>query len=286
VRRAAFWPARADRGMVLVAVLWMVAALTVVVTGITRSVREEARVSALSRQSVEAGALGDAAIHLVLQDMAMQTSPVARLTQLHVPYRGVQVEVQIMPLNGLIDINNAPAELLAALYVQAGGLGAPAAAALAQATVETRSRKDARGLPERFEAPEDLLRVPGVAYDLYAKIADLVTADLRSGGKVNPLAAPASVLAVLANGNAAVASRIASARDAGQEGIDTTALDAGLTDNLSVRRYRIQARLPLPDGMWLRVSRSVELDVRGRGGLPWYTFHTQRGFEPSPRKSS
>lgn len=272
--------------MVLVAVLWMVAALTVVVTGITRSVREEVRVAALSRQSVEAGALGDAAIHLVLQEMAVQTTPVARLTQMRVPYRNAQIEVQVMPLNGLIDINNAPAELLAALYVQAGGLAAPAAAELARATIETRMRKDARGLAERFEAPEDLLRVPGVAYDLYAKIVDLVTADLRGGGKVNPLAAPAPVLAVLAGGNVAVAARIAAARDAGQEGIDTTALDAGLTDSLSVRRYRIQARLPLSDGMWLRVSRSVELDGRGRSGLPWYTFHTQRGFEPSPRKSS
>lgn len=284
--RIASRDAAQQHGMVLVAVLWIVAALTVLVTGITRSVREEARVVALARQGVEAGAVGDAVIHLVLQEMALQTTSITRLTRLSVAYRNTPVEVQVMPLNGLIDINNASAELLSALFVQAGGQPVAVAASLAKATIETRGRLDARNQPERFEAPEDLLRVPGVGYDLYAKISDLVTADLRSGGKVNPLAAPAPVLVVLAGGNAANAARIAMARDAGQEGIDTTALDAGLIDNSSVRRYRIQARLPLSDGMWLRVSRSVEMDVRGRGGLPWYTFHTQRGFEPSPRKST
>lgn len=277
---------RTPKGMVLIAVLWMVAALSIIVTGMTRSVREEARMMSLARQSVVSGALGDASIHMVLREMVARTTPVSRLTQVDVAYRGVTMQVEIMPLNGLIDINNAPVPLLANLYSVAGGLPPSLAADLAQATVETRTRRNAQGAPERFDASEDLLRVPGVDYNLYAKIFRLITADLRGSGKVNPMAAPREVLAVLAGGDAGVAARIATSREAGQEGIDTTALDAGYTDNSSVQRFRIQARVPLSDGAWLRISRSIELDPRGRDGLPWRTFHTQHGVEPVPRKNS
>ena len=42
---------QSQQGMVLIAVLWMVAALSILVTGMTRSVREEVRTLALARQS-------------------------------------------------------------------------------------------------------------------------------------------------------------------------------------------------------------------------------------------
>ena len=74
-------------------------------------------------------------------------------------------------------------------------------------------------------------------------------------------------------------------REAGQQGIDTTALEVGLTDSASVQRFRLEARVPLPDGAWLRVSRSVDLGGRSRDGLPWRTFYTQHGFEAVPRKN-
>lgn len=267
--------------MVLIAVLWMVAALSIIVTGITRSVREEARVMSLARQGVEASALGDAAIQLVLQDLVSRPTPVSRLSQVKTVYRGVPMAVQVMPLNGVIDINGASVPLLSSLYAVGGGLPTNAAAALAQATVDARERRDSRGVRVAFEATEDLLRVPGIDYALYARLSGLITADLRrGGGKVNPLAAPLEVLAVLAGGSAGVAARIAADRNAGLEGIDTTALETDFTDNAAVQRFQIKARVPLPDGSWLWVSRSVDLGARGRDGMPWHTFHISYGFEP------
>jgi general secretion pathway protein K len=278
---------QAEKGMVLIVVLWMVAALSIIVTGVTRSVREEAHILSLERQRVQARGLGDAAIHIVLQGMVAQpTPPIARLTTVDVVYGGVSMAVEIMPLNGLIDINNAPAPLLTSLFAVAGGVSPDEAANLAQATLDTRSRKNGLGAPERFDAKEDLLRVPGIDYTLYAKLSALITADLRSGGKVNPLAAPRSVLVVLASGNAGIAARIASDRSAGKEGIDTTSLDGGGGENTSTSRFRIEARVPLPSGGWLRVSRSVDLNARARDGLPWWTFHSEQGFEPVSSKNS
>ena len=273
-----------DRGMVLIAVLWMVAALSVIVMGVSRSVREESRVVSRARQSVEALALGDAAIQIVLQSMASKTVLVGRMDKIEVLYRGVPMTVQVMPLNGLIDINGASLQLLSRLYAIAGGLTVEGAEALAQATVTARERKDSRGGAVRFEAVEDLLQVPGIDYSLYARLSGLVTADLRGGGKVNPLAASLGVLTVLAGGNASVASRIAADREAGLEGIDTTALDTGFTDNTTVRRFLVEARIPMVDGVWFRISRSVDLGSPTRSGVPWHTFSSSHRFEPAGSK--
>ena len=276
-----------QRGMVLIAVLWMVAALSILVTGMTRSVREEVRTLTLSRQSVEGMALGDAAIQLVLQEMVSRpANAVASLVQVQTVYRGVTMQVQVVPLNGLIDLNSAPEALLVSLYLVAGGLTPESASILAQATVQARQQRDARGAQKRFEAPEDLLQIQGMDYPLYARLSGLVTTDLRGAGKVNPLAAPLGVLTVLAAGNAEVASRIAQGRSAGAAVVDTTALDAAFVQNTSVKRFRFQARVPLADGAWLNVSRSVDLNARGRDGVPWHTFHTSHSIDPFPRQNS
>lgn len=274
---------RAARGMVLIAVLWIVASLAIIVTGVTRTIREEARMMALARQNVQAQALGDAAIQVALQSIVANNTPVNRMLQSEIQYQGVTMQVRAMPLNGLIDINSAPVPLLAKLYTVAGGVPPGAADALAQATVEARARPGPSGMPERFEAEEDLLRVPGIGYDLYARLFPLVTADLRGRGLVNPLAAPVEVLAVLAGGNIAAAATIVGKRDAGQAGVDMSALDTAFLDSSSVRRLRVEARVPMADGTWLRVSRSVDLTARSRDGAPWYSFRTGSSVEPVVR---
>lgn len=270
-------------GMALIAVLWMVAALSIIVTGVTRSIREEARMMTLARQSVQAQALGDAAIQLALQAIVANNSPIDRLVQADIRYRGVAMQVRAVPLNGLIDINAAPIPLLARLYAVAGGLNPGDAEALAQATVQMREQRGVTGLQERFEAEEDLLRVPGVDYSLYARLFPLITADLRGRGLVNPMAAPVEVLSVLAGGNPSAAISVAAKRDAGASGVDTTALDAAFLDSSAVRRLRMEARVPMLDGTWLRVSRSVDLTARARDGAPWFSFRTGSSVEPVVR---
>ena len=274
------------RGMVLIAVLWLVAALSILVSGMASSVRGEARLLSQARQRAVAGGVGDAAIHLVLQQMVVRPEPLSRMVFVDTVYHGTPVRVQVMPLNGLIDLNTAELPLLAQLFAVAGGLPRQAADALAQAAVETRQLRTPQGDTQNFEAPEDLLRVPGVDYMLYAKVAPLVVAGERGSGRVNPLAAPVSVLSVLAGGDVGTATRIASSRDAGQVGVDTTGLGAGFLDNGGAQAIRLDAQVPLADGGWLHVSRSVSLNRSVRDGMPWRTFKTEYGFEGVPRKTS
>jgi general secretion pathway protein K len=273
--------------MALIAVLWIVAALGVIVAGLTQAVRSEIRLVSGARDVVVAEALGEAAIHLVLQDMASNSEKVKRMVSTNVVFQGQSIAVQVMPLNGLIDINQAPASLLASLFTVAGRLPPGDAANLAQAVIETRERKDSVGQPEGFEATEDLLRVPGLGYDLYANISGLVTADQPGSGKVNPMAAPIGVLQVLAGGDAQRAGSIAENRASGQTGVDTTTtLTSAYVDDAGTDRFELKARVLLPGGASISVARSVDMADGDADGLPWRTYRTENKFVPVNGKAN
>lgn len=274
-------PLRAG-GMVLIAVLWIVAALSIAVTGLTRSVRQEASLLGASRQALQATALGEAAIALVLQQMQAANAPLGQLREVPVSFQGQSITVSVAPLTGWVDINAASPALLAKLYQIAGGMPSGAAEALAQSTLAARERRDGRGIPARFEAPEDLLQVPGFNYDLYARLAGLVTADVRGAGRVNALAAPRDVLAVLADGNFAVADRIDSARRAGADGIDITALDANFVQSTSAKQFRVVARIGSAEGASVDVLRDVSMTPDRRTGAPWQIFHASQRTVQAP----
>ncbi|MDD2713231.1 MAG: general secretion pathway protein GspK [Simplicispira sp.] len=286
MKQPSFLHAGPQRGIALIAVLWIVAALSVIVTGVVHSVRSEVRLVSVARQSVQATALGEAAIVLVLQDMAARGSRPAHLTKVEVTYQGQPMAVEVMPLTGLIDINRAPVALLTSLYAVAGELDAKSAQTLAEATVQMRSERDARGREVGFEAEQDLLRVPGVGYDLYAKIFRLVTAQAQGSGRVNPQAAPEGVLRVLAGGNAARATALAAARDKNPADLDSTALNGEFLDNASSSRYRLQAQVALPDAGLVFVERSADLRPDFRLGLPWRIFNAEHWMQAAPAQGA
>lgn len=261
-----------SQGVALIAVLWIVAAMAIAVTGMTHAVRNEIRTVTAARSSVESQALGEAAIALALQKMLAQR-PFKSWVRMDVNYHGQTVAVEAASLNGWIDINTAPDTLLASLYAVAGGLPKQAASALAAATAEIRRQKDATGREQRFEAPQDLMRVPGVDYDLYARLSPLLTAGAGgSAGRVNAHAAPFPVLAVLAEGNIAPALALSQRRNQGEQALDGSSLRGEWVDNNLGTRYRFQAEIPLADGTHAIVLRDIDVRPDPRAGLPWRFF--------------
>ena len=271
----------AQRGVALIAVLWLVAAMGLIVTGIVQAVRSEARTAGLQRQTVVATALADAAILLALQNMhAQPKEPSNTIQVIPVQFDGRISEVSVLPLNGLIDINNANVILLSDLYRHAGELNPDAAQALAQATSEARQTKSAKGVASRFEAIEDLLQVPGMTYDLYAKIRHLVTSDLKTGsGRVNPLAAPVGVLQVLTDGDVARAAVLATQRDADPKLMDTSFFKPGQIEMASSSSLRLQVQVGLPDGGALQKIWHVYWSADPRSGLPWRVLGMQQSLQ-------
>jgi len=272
----------AQAGIALVGVLWMVAALSLIVAGMVKVTRQDARTVSASKQGVLAEAYGQAAIVQTVQRMQIDPTQYVRYTQLAVNYQGAPVQVTVVPFNGLINLNGAPVGLLSKVFRVAGGLPLNVADALAQQVVTLRDLPDAKGVAVGFDAVEDLLQVPGVDYDLYANIARLLVVNRRTAVRVNALAATPEVLVVLAGGDASVANQIVQARQVAGSSPDTTRLDATLVDNSSGSRYRLIASLSLDSGRRWYVSRDIDLSRNAPDGQPWRTFGADRRVATAP----
>ena len=101
--------------MALIAVLWIVAALSLLVIGVSDTVRQQTRSVGAERDQITGQALGEAAIALALQQLQATPERPRGIVTATAPYAGVPFEVEVAPLNGLISLNGAPPELLASL---------------------------------------------------------------------------------------------------------------------------------------------------------------------------
>lgn len=264
-----------QRGMALVAVLWLVAAMSLIIGGVVRAVRTEVQHAGLQRQIVIASATADAAILLALQRIQAQ-APGSQSQTRQVVFDGTTHVVRITPLNGLLDINSAPAGLLANLYRYAGGTDPDVARNLAQSTVDTRMRKNVKGQAQGFDTVTDLMAVPGMRYELYAKVSPLVTADIKGGsGRVNPLAAPLALLTVLASGDAGRAAQYAAQRSANTITADSSFFQSDHIEMTPSESLSLQVDVTLPDGVALRRTWNVFLGNDVRTGLPWRVLKVQ-----------
>lgn len=279
-------------GVALVAVLWMVAALSLLATALAADTRAQLRGAQVARAFAEAAALGDAAIQLAALDMSSGAPPVTRLTRRAYRLDADVIEVEIVPASGFVDLNDASEPLLHDLFRYGAGLDESAADTLAQRLIDWQDPDPAAlplgaededyaeaGVPYRtrggpLETTEDLLQVLGVDFDVYDRLRDLVTVYSGAAG-VDPLAAPPAVLQVLAGGNAEAAARIAAARDAGEPLIDTTALVQAHLVAASGLVYRLEARVRTSGGLILARGRWVDLGARGAAGQPWRTLRIE-----------
>jgi general secretion pathway protein K len=285
-----------QRGLALVAVMWMVAALMVAVTGVVYAVRGEVRTVSSFREMAVAGAVSDAGIVLAARELAATRDRDSRLARYDAVLDQTVIHVREIPLTGLIDLNAAPEPLLAELIAVAGGIERGQAASLAQRIMDWRDADDqarpagaedaayaAAGSPFRtrggpFESPEDLLQVLGVDFDLYVRLRPLFTVHQRGGGRVDPAAAPTPVLRVLASGNEQIALDYASAREASGSLADSTRFPAIYVARARTSRFLIEASVQLSNGAYL-VSRKV-LDVSSwQDGVPWLTLWAERVVE-------
>lgn len=293
-----------DGGLALVAVLWMTAALSLLVGGLLSMARAEVKAAQVRGAAAEAAAFGDAAIQLAVLDWRTATPPPDSLRRAEYALEGRIIAVRVVPATGYVNLNAAPEPLLRALLTLGGGLDHAAAAVLAQRLIDWRDADEA-ALPAGGEAPayaaagvawrprngrllvpEDLLQVLGFDIDLFERIRPFVTVWAGATAGVNPLAAPPEVLAILAGGRLDLARRIAAARDAGDRTMDLTALDPALLDRGGVGSVlHVEAEVPVGGlralrGRWIVAAPDP-------GGAPWQTVAAEpvRFLPPLPAPS-
>lgn len=260
--------------------MWMVAALSILVTGLTASARSELRVAQFARETAAAAALGDAAIQLAVLTLLSSSDAKQGLQPLEFQIEGVAVSVAMIPAGGLVDINAAGEPMLTALLVHGAQMPATTAALLSEMLVEARdfmpdnydSNADDsdlagvwRGGP--FEYPEDLLQVQGVSFDEYDRIRRLITVS-GGGFGVDPAVAPVEVLEILTGGDRASAQRLVDARVSGDPDIDLSMFDQELVSGSYATVYRIDARLQIGK-RWYRRTQWLNMENPSPDGGPW-----------------
>ena len=203
-------------GIALVIVLWVLALLTVVVSGFAYSMRTESQLVSNLTGQARARAAAEAGLHFAIVQLAR---PPARR---NLPVDGTPVEWQfgeaviriaVQDTAGLVDMNATSPQLLKNLLLKQG-LEEDEVERLHDAIQDFRDRDEQRRLhgaeddayadagrpygakDADFDALEELLQVLGMSPELHARLLPLITLHSREKG-VNPRVAPAAVLRLI-----------------------------------------------------------------------------------------
>ena len=230
---------RGERGLALLAVLWLVTLLSVVAASFGATSRTETQLARNAVEKARAEALADAGVYraiLALLEPDPERQWRADGTVYPIRFGAGEVGVAIQDEAGRIDLNVAADELLHGLFLYAG-LDGPGADALLDALADFRDPDDLRspngaedpdyraaGQPYGakdgpLEAVEELQQVLGMTPELYRRIAPLVTVYSWQDG-IDPVTAPPEVLLALPGIDVARVEAILAARAGASRGLD------------------------------------------------------------------
>lgn len=248
--------ARRQDGVALAIVLWFLAGMCLLVSGITHLARADTQMTQLHRDRAAAVAAGDGAILLMLATFTSRDAGRPADTR---PLRGEfnvgphSISVVMVPTTGLVNVNFAPAPLLARLFTGTGVVSAGDAAALAERVVlwrEAAAPDLSANTGGRFRSPEDLLQVEGMTRSLWDALRDYVV--VQGGASPDATSVPES----------APATR-------GEPGFG---LGPGAAGELAVdgntRSFRMDALISAGGRIWLRRSWANIGSVMN-SPLPW-----------------
>lgn len=191
-----------ERGIALVAVLWILVLLTTLVLGFVAEARTGLRIVRNDSQAAHARVIADAGITLAILGAVdpAPTSPWRGDGRVHtLAYGGGTIHVHIEDEDGKLDINNTPLPRLRALFAILGAkdpdLIANSIERQRRSVIKAAQRAGKLGAlaPPAFLAIDELRDLPGMTAALYDRLGRFVT--LYSGNfTVDSRTAPAEVL--------------------------------------------------------------------------------------------
>jgi len=212
-------PARFERGIALILVLWVITLLTVIAGSFVYGARSTALVAGNLVSIARARALADAGIHRGLYELVKSASDAERWKangRTHVfSLEDAEIRLVMRDESAKIDLNVANEVLIKGLLLSAGQ-DEEQANQILDAILDwrdpddltrpqgaERDRYEAMGLPyiptnAPFQTVDELQRVIGVTPDLYRKLAGALTVFSKLPG-INSTLAPRQVLLALPN---------------------------------------------------------------------------------------
>lgn len=265
-------------GVALAMLMWFVAALSLLVAALVAQSRLDVRLTQLHRDQAIAAASGDGAVQLAMDQWYAAKNNAAKQgwMQVGIHFDDRDIQVTIVSLSGLIDVNNAPPELLTKAFAIAGNVPMEQAEVLARRVVNYRKpslQDDKHQRNRHFDTLEDLLRVPGVGRDLIERLRPVMYGASTGQPGVNIGFAPPEVLAVL-GADADQARRLVNAR--GGDGVNLGG-SGFATDFQSTRHmllYRVDAIVNVNGKQFLRRC-WVKMGRSAQGMLPWRIYRRE-----------
>jgi general secretion pathway protein K len=265
-------PCGHQRGIALVIVVWFLAAMSLLVSGIVFQSRIDIKLAQIHVFRAKATAAGDGAMQLMLGELVAAQSD--RRNGAPVLSRqfaiGVhQVTVNLVPVSGLIDIKQAPAKIITQVFEINGGSDDGSAQQLSASVIKwrdmavNRQKLEDDSIP-RLSTVEDLLRIDGVTRTHLDRLIDVVYVGKSGSAQTDLNAAPDTVLKLLAGSNDRAAATLT-----GRGGDSERRPGKKLT---AANTYRVDAFINIGGQQWLR-RRFVSMS--GSGQLPWRYFRSE-----------
>ena len=196
-----------QRGVALALLLWFVAALALLVSGLALTAKTDIRTARLQMVQAQVAAAADGAALIYLSRLGELTEEGNPLPP-QVRVGEMEVHLRLVPARGLIDYRQASEELLLQLFTTGAGLEPGEAASLVESVVQWRAPvveeepHRARGEAVGINVLEDIMAAPGVSREIFERIRPLVTVR-GEGVEVDTSVAPVEVLEVLSMGDTA-----------------------------------------------------------------------------------
>lgn len=291
---------RNGRGTALVLVLWLMAALSLLVLVSANSIRQQTQRVSIDLERLRMELALDTALQLGVQNLMADRAAGSFYRRQHLQLGNNNVRIETIPSSGLIDVNVASDELLQALFERAGGL--PPGEALIMIT-RIRDYIDPDSEPGEIggaEAPQyraagrptgppnrglddlsELRMVLGMTPELYEIIMPFLGVNGQSRIRID--AAPPALIDML-SGRKGFGEQILSSppESRASEFLSGPAAELFSPGGVSARTVRMRVSIQAEGGRWWQREAWIDLSERPDTLTPWTTL----SLEPTRRMNS
>lgn len=289
---------RRHQGAALILVLWLVAALSLVVLASAHGIRQQTRHMGLSLERLRSESVLDAALQLIAQRMVSEKGTAAQYRRQRMVLGGSTIWLEITPANGLVDINVASDALFQALFQNVGRL-APGEAAVMVSRV--RDFIDPDDVPSGIGGAEaaqyraanwpavprntglddlsELKAVLGMTPALYETIFPYLS--INGEQRIDIRSAPSALIDAL-TGESGLGARIHSSPSDTQTSVPLSGIAAEFFTSApagGAQALRVRVFMQTEGGRWWQREAWIDLNERPDGLMPWTTL----SLEPTRR---
>jgi hypothetical protein len=270
-----------QNGVALAIVVWFLAAMSLLVSGIVFQGRVDVQLAQLHVARAKATASGDGAIQLMLASLVStheSGSYDGGMLRREFEVGDRHVTVELVPVIGLINLKEAPKAVLAQLFFIPGDVDERSAQILADSVIKWRIRAsqeaERNGQGARFSAVEDLLRVEGITRTHLDRIADVIYVGKAGGALPDWRSAPDALLDLVSGQNKSAAA-VSALRGAAEGGTSPDGANRpGPRSSVLSGVVRADAIVSEGGRKWLR-RRFVLMVSAESSRLPWRYSRTE-----------